>query len=177
VHIEKNALELIINTVVNVNTLTKDDLRSRKDMSTHCKRRRIDVRAIEVGEGSVREVMPPASYVLSKDLRKVLCDWIQSVKFSYGYASNLSRCVDMKNGSLHSMKCHDYHVFMQCLLPLAFRDLLPSNVLKVLTELSQFFRNLCLSKLHMDDVLRLEKNIAEILCKLERVFCLPYSMS
>jgi len=40
----------------------------------------------------------------------------------------------------------------------------------VLTELSQFFRDLCSSKLHADDVVRLENKIAEILCKLERVF-------
>jgi len=59
---------------------------------------------------------------------------------------------------------------MQCLLPLVFQDLLPTNVWKVLTKLSQFFLDLCASKLHVDDVLRLEKNIAEILCKLERVF-------
>jgi len=59
---------------------------------------------------------------------------------------------------------------MQRLLPLAFRDLLPTNVWQVLTELSQFFRDLCASMLHVDDVLHLEKNIAEMLCKLERVF-------
>jgi len=40
----------------------------------------------------------------------------------------------------------------------------------VLTELSQFFRDLCVSKFHVNDVLRLEKSIAKILCKLERVF-------
>jgi len=40
----------------------------------------------------------------------------------------------------------------------------------VLTELSQFFRDLCSSKLHVDDIVRLENNISEILCKMERVF-------
>ena len=40
----------------------------------------------------------------------------------------------------------------------------------MLTKLSQFFRDLCVSKLHVDDILRLEKSIAKILCKLERVF-------
>ena len=59
---------------------------------------------------------------------------------------------------------------MQWLVPLAFRDLLPTNVWNVLTELSQFFRDLCAFKLHVDDVLRLEKNIVEILCKMERIF-------
>jgi len=39
-----------------------------------------------------------------------------------------------------------------------------------LTELSQFVRDFCTSKLHVDDIVRLENNIAEILCKLEQVF-------
>jgi len=76
----------------------------------------------------------------------------------------------VRNASLHNMKSHDCHVFMQRLLPLAFRDLLPTNVWNVLTELSQFFRDLCSSKLHVDDIVRLENNISEILCKMERVF-------
>ena len=146
-------------------------------MSPHCKRRRINVRFIEVGEGSLHEVMPPSPYVLTKDHRKALCDWIRTLKFLYGCASNLSRCVDMKNASLHNMESHDCHVFMQHLLPMAFRDLLPNNVWKVLTELSQFFRDLCLSKVHMAGVVWLEKNIVEILCNLERVFPLPSSRS
>jgi len=76
----------------------------------------------------------------------------------------------MRNGVFDNMKIHDCHVFMQQLVPLAFRDILPTNVWEVPTEFSQVFRDLCASKLHVDVVLRLEKNIAEILCKLERVF-------
>ena len=114
--------------------------------------------------------MPQAPYVLSKEHRKVVCEWIRKLKFSNGYASNLSRCMDVRNASVHNLKSHDCHVFMQCLLPLAFRDILPTNVWNVLTELSQFFQDLCSSKLHVGDIVRLENNIVEILCKLERVF-------
>jgi len=58
---------------------------------------------------------------------------------------------------------------MERLLPIATRELLSSNVWKVLMELSQFFRDLCLKREHMNDVIQLENNIAEILCKLERI--------
>jgi len=138
-HIENNVFDQIINTVMNVKSKTKDDLKSRKDMSTRCKHRRLNVRFVEVGEGSVREVMPPAPYVLTTDHRKVLFDWIRTLKFSDGYALNLGRCVDVRNASLHNMKSHECHVFMQRLLSVAFKDLLPNNVWKILTELSQFF--------------------------------------
>jgi len=108
-------------------------------MSDHCKRRRLAVQVVEDGEGNAREVMPAAPYVLTKEQRKKVCEWIRTLKFSDGYASNLGRCVDIKNGVLHNMKSHDCHVFMQRLVPLDFRDILPTNVWKVLTELSQFF--------------------------------------
>ena len=97
----------------------------------------------------------------------MVCEWIRKLKFPDGYASNLSRCVDVRNASLHNLKSHDCHVFMQRLLPLDFKDLLPTNVRNVLTELSQFFRDLCSSKLHVGDIVRLENNIVKILCKLE----------
>jgi len=60
-HIEKNMSEQIINTMMNVKYKTKNDLNARKDMLTHCKRRRLNIRVVEAGEGSQREAMPQAS--------------------------------------------------------------------------------------------------------------------
>jgi len=124
---------------MNVKDKTKDDLNVRKDMVTHCKCRRLNVGIVEAGEGSHREVMPQAPYVLHKEHRKLVCEWIRKLKFSDGYASNLSRCMDVRNASLHNLKSHDCHVFMQRFSPLAFRDLLPTNAWNVLTGvLSRF---------------------------------------
>ena len=53
------------------------------------------------------------SYVLSKEQRKVLCEWICGLKFPDGYASNLSRCVDQTNWWLYNLKSYDCHVFME----------------------------------------------------------------
>ena len=149
---------------------SKDDINSRKDLEMHCKRRKLNLQVTDDGVGGRREVMPTAPYVLSKEQRKVLCEWICGLKFPDGYASNLSRCVDRTNWWLHNLKSHDCHVFMERLLPIATRELLPSSVWKVLTELSQFFRDLCLKKVHMNDVIQLESSIAEIRCTVERIF-------
>ena len=96
IYIEKNVFEKIINTMMNVKDKTKDDLQA-KDISTQCKRRRCIVQVIEDGEGSVHEVIRSAPYVLSKDQRKMVCEWICTLKFSNWYASNLGRCVDIRN--------------------------------------------------------------------------------
>ncbi|XP_057248004.1 uncharacterized protein LOC130590093 [Beta vulgaris subsp. vulgaris] len=76
----------------------------------------------------------------------------------------------MQSGKLHSMKSHDCHVFMERLLPIALKELLPVHVWKAVTEISLFFRDLCCSTITVKDMERLEKNIAEILCKLEKIF-------
>jgi len=40
-----------------------------------------------------------------------------------GYASNIARCANPDKGSMHGMKSHDCHVFMECSLPIAFQSL------------------------------------------------------
>ena len=51
-HVEKNVFEQIINMVMNVKDKTKDGLSTRKDMFSHCKRRRLNIRIVEAGEAS-----------------------------------------------------------------------------------------------------------------------------
>jgi len=61
---------------------------------------------------------------------------------SNGYASNIARCANPDKGNSHGVKSHDCHVFMECLLPIAFRSL-PEFVCTALAEVSRFFRDLC----------------------------------
>jgi len=83
---------------------------------------------------------------------------------SNGYASNIARCANPDKRNLH-----DCHVFMECLLPIAFRSL-PEFVWTALAEISRSFRDLCSNTLRMDDLVRMQENISIILCKLERIF-------
>jgi len=66
------------------------------------------------------------------------------------------------------MKSHDCHVFMQTLISLAFRDLLSKEIWDALTEISHFFRDICSNKLNVDHIEKLETNIVETICKVER---------
>ena len=103
------------------------------------------------------------------DQRRVICEWVQSLKFPYGYASNLSRCVDVHNGRMFGLKSHDCHVFLQCLLPVAF-SMLSEQILNPLIEISLFFKELSSTTLTVEGLRQLEANIPVILCKLERIF-------
>lgn len=115
-------------------------------------------------------VIPSSCYTLSPAERKSFCEWLKTVKFPDGYASNISRCVNVKECKVSGMKSHDCHVLLQRILPVALRGFLASDVSSALIELGLFFRELCCKTLKLEILERLEKNIAVILCKLELIF-------
>ncbi|KAL9379139.1 hypothetical protein Peur_027621 [Populus x canadensis] len=164
-HIEKNVFENIFNTIMDVKGKTKDNIKARLDVALFCNRKNMEL----VCDGS-RVAKPRASFVLEKNAQLLVYKWLKSLRFPDGHASNISRLVNTEECRLYEMKSHDCHVFMQTLIPLAFRDLLPKGIWDALTEISHFFRDICSSKLNVDHIERLEKNIVETICKLEMIF-------
>ncbi|XP_055959774.1 uncharacterized protein LOC130014845 [Mercurialis annua] len=157
-HIEKNVFDNVFNTVLNVPGKTKDTAKSRAELNKICDRPGL-AQDQETGR------YPKALYALDRDLKKILLEWIQKLKFPDGYVSNLSRCVDLNSLKMMGMKSRDCHVFMQRLLPIALRELLPPEVWEPLTELSIFFRELTATSLKKADLERLYLDIPKILCK------------
>ncbi|XP_073137847.1 uncharacterized protein [Henckelia pumila] len=162
-HIEKNVFDNVFNTIMNVPGRTKDNAKSRADLVEM--RIRTELHP-DVSTGR----HPKASYTLERSAREVLCRWLKDVRFSDGYASNMSRCVNMNKLRMFGMKSHDCHVFMQRLIPVAFKELLPREVWEALTELSLFFADLTARNIKQSDMMRLHEQIPIILCKLEKIF-------
>jgi hypothetical protein len=61
------------------------------------------------------------------------------------------------------MKSHDYHVFMQKLIPIAYRDLVPKEILDTFIEISNFFRDIYSSKFHTQHIGSIWKNLLYLL--------------
>jgi len=72
-YIEKNFCDNIINTVMHVPGKTKDDVKARLHMADMCDPPKLNVER-DVNE---RTLKPKASYVLSLDKRKGVCEWAQ----------------------------------------------------------------------------------------------------
>jgi hypothetical protein len=164
-HIEKNMFENIFNTVMDVKRKTKDNIKDILDITLYCNRKNM-----ELVYDESRVAKPRANFVLEKNAQLLAYKWLKSLCFLDGHASNISRLVNIEDCRLYGMKSHDYHVFMQKLIPLAFRDLLPKRIWDALTEISHFFRYICSNKLNVDHIERLQTNIIETLCKLEMIF-------
>ena len=164
-HVEKNVFDNVFNTVMDIKGKTKDNANARIDMKKICKRP-----TLELIVENDRYKKPKATYVLNYNQRKMVCGWVKQLKFPDGYVSNIARRINVEEGKINGMKSHDCHVFMERLIPLAFRDMLPKPIWRALTELSLFFKEICANELRVSDMENAELAIIEIVCKLEKIF-------
>jgi len=63
---------------------------------------------------------PKVNYTLTKYVTKIVCRWINELRMSDGYSSNLARSASIEKGSIHGVKSHDFHVFIEILLLVVF---------------------------------------------------------
>ena len=162
-HIEKNVFDNVFDTVMDVPGKSKDNVNARKDIEILCDRPKLHL-------DNAHGRKPKACYTMSKEQKVKICQWVKELRFPDGYSSNLGRCVDMTDMRLRAMKSHDCHVFMQRLIPIAFKEMLPDFIWQTLTELSLFFQIISSSLVDMRKLLELENNVAILLCNLEKIF-------
>jgi len=166
-HIEKNLFDNIFYTVMDCPDRSKDNVKARLDIQLYCKKPNLHLQQ----DASGRVYKPKGTYYLfKKQQQQQVLSWMKELSFPDGYASNISRCVKEAQCKVSGMKSHDCHVFMQRLLPIAFRPYLPKPLWESLTELSVFFRDISATSLNVQHMELLQMNIIEIICKLEKIF-------
>ena len=111
-----------------------------------------------------------ADLVLTRAQRREVLEWFQTLMFPDGYAANLKRGVNLATMRVNGLKSHDYHIWLERLLPVMVRGYVPDHVWQVLAELSNFFRQLCAKELSRTVVAEMEKMAHVLLCKLEKIF-------
>ena len=65
----------------------------------------------------------------------------------------------MSTMRINGLKSHDYHIWIERLLPVMVRGYLPDQVWQVLVELSFFFRQLCTKELSSTVVEEMERMV------------------
>ena len=143
-HTEKNVAEAIFGTIMDSPDKTKDNVKARVDQARLCNRPKIDMEPPR-GEKSWRK--PKANFVLTRAQRREVLEWFQTLMFPDGYAANLKRGVNLTTLRINGFKSHDYHIWLERLLPVMVRGYIPEHVWIVLAELSNFFRQLCAKEL------------------------------
>jgi hypothetical protein len=131
-HQECNIGENILSTCMSFTDKTKDNQKKRKDLAQLCNRSTLEL--------SSSGGKPRAPFYLKPKERKEVLIWLQNLKFPDDYAASFRRDVNLESGKLSGVKSHDYHLFMERLIPIMFHGYLNDNVWKALAELSQFYR-------------------------------------
>ncbi|XP_012853199.1 PREDICTED: uncharacterized protein LOC105972765 [Erythranthe guttata] len=165
IHVEKNVCESIFGTLLNQKGKTKDGLKSRKDLEEMQIRR--DLHPQKRGN---RLYLPTTPHTLSKTEKQFFCRRLYNLKLPDGYGSNIANCVSLADCKLIGLKSHDCHVLMQQLSVVALKDLLSKAPRTAVFRLCVFFNELCQKVVDRNKLEKLEEEIVETLCMLERFF-------
>ncbi|CAL9030086.1 unnamed protein product [Prunus brigantina] len=164
-HVEKNVFDILVGTILDIEGKTKDTIKARLDLERMGIRRGLWMN--RDGDKARRDL---AFFAMKPNDKKDFLRFVSSVKFPDGYASNIARCVNVDGGKFTGLKSHDCHVFMQRLLPVGIRHLLPEDVVKPIMLLSRFFAQLTAKTLRKTDINQLRHDIVQVLCKFEMIF-------
>ncbi|CAN6317512.1 unnamed protein product [Urochloa humidicola] len=165
-HTEKNVAEVVFYTCLDMADKSKDNAKARLDQALMCNRTHLNL----VEKPNDRWHRPRAPFALTRAQKKVVMEWFMNIKFPDGYAANLRRGVNMDQLKIHGLKSHDFHIFIERLLPVMMRGFVKNDIWEALAELSYFFRVLCAKEVDRAQISQLESNIPIILCKLEKIF-------
>ncbi|KAG8082401.1 hypothetical protein GUJ93_ZPchr0014g46908 [Zizania palustris] len=166
-HTEKNVAEAIFGTIMDIPEKTKDNVKARLDQAAICNRPKLDMIPPRSGKSWTK---PKSDFVLTRGQRREVLEWFRTLMFPDGYAANLKRGVNLATLRINGLKSHDYHIWIERLLPVMIRGYVPEDVWRVLAELSNFFRQLCAKQLSHTVVADMETLAPVLLCKLEKIF-------
>jgi len=106
-HIETNICEYIIGTFLGIVGKSKDSINARLDLEDMGIRKNLHLKR----DGEEYSV-PHAPYMMKKDQKFAFCDFIRSVKFPDGHASNLATHITADGCNLQGLKTHDCHILL-----------------------------------------------------------------
>jgi hypothetical protein len=134
-HVTKNVFDSIIETLLNMPRKTKDGLKSRTYLVQFDLR--LELHYILRPNG--KHFLPPASYTLTVEEKKTLCQCLRGVQVPTGFSSNINKLVSMSDLSMFGYNSHDCHMMMMVFLAIAIRVIKPVHVKVLITRLCYFF--------------------------------------
>ncbi|CAL8991489.1 unnamed protein product [Prunus brigantina] len=132
-HVEKNVFDTLVGTILDIEGKTKDTIKARLDLERMGIRR-----GLWMNRDNDKARRDLAFFSMKPNDKKEFLQFVSSVKFPDGYASNIARCVNVDGGKFTGSKSHDCHVFMQRLLPTDINQL-RHDIVQVLCKFEMIF--------------------------------------
>ena len=156
-HLKKNVFGNTIGLLLETSAKTKETLKSRQDLVAM--KIRQDLHPVEKRNG--RYELSPASYNLTRDEKKAMCESLRGIRDLSRFTLNIRKLVSMKDLSLCGYNCHDCHVLLTVFLPIAIRAVKPVFEKMVITRLCYFFNMISQKVIDEDELQDLKEFIAE----------------
>jgi len=113
-HMEKNVMDNILGTILDIKGKTKDDLVARTNLQEMGLRPKLHPCTAD----DCRTYLPAACHKMFKDDKTHFLKVLRNVRVPDRYGSNVSQSVRLKECMIFGLKSHDSHVLMQQLLSL-----------------------------------------------------------
>ncbi|KAL2904445.1 Formamidopyrimidine-DNA glycosylase [Bienertia sinuspersici] len=171
-HIEKNMFDNVIGTLLAIPGKTKDNVAARRDLKNLREEKGLrwvpELEGKQLEDGS--EEFPTSMFLMNDDEKQLFCQTIKNAKLPQGYASNISRCVQVGDRKITGYKSHDAHFMMHYLLPIDAKETLSRHVATPIIRMSNFFKGIWKKAIDPQDLDNLQSEIVETLCQFEGIF-------
>jgi hypothetical protein len=138
-HHEWNVAESIMSMCLGVTGFMKGNINARKDLAVLCNHHLLEAKTNAKGNLS-RSRVP---YYLKSIERKVVLEWLKTLKFLDHYVANIKWAVNVGTGKLNGLKSHNYNIFIERLMSVMFHGYFKVDLWKIFIELSYLYRYIC----------------------------------
>jgi hypothetical protein len=171
-HHERNIAEIIISMCFDVTGFSKDNVNARKDLVNLCNHPSMGPKVN--AKGNLKRTQTP--YCLKPVERKEILRWLKKLKFSDRYTFNIKRAINVSTDKFNGLKSHDCHITIERLMPVKFRGYFDADLWEIFAKLSYFYIQICAKQISKLMIQKLHKEIAVLICKMEKYSRLDGSM-
>ena len=157
----------MLGTLLDIPGKTKDHINARLDLQEMGIRKELPPVLLN-GDGKIR--LAKACFSMTPLEKALFCKVLKETKLPQGCASNIARCVQVRDKKVSGYKSHDAHFMMHYLIQVAVRRTLPKNIAISLIKLGDFFTGICSKVVKLQDLEKLQLEIVETNCLIEMNF-------
>jgi hypothetical protein len=161
-HVTKNVFDNIFGTLLDMSRKSKDRLKSRRDLVQF--ELRPELHPISRPNG--KYFLPPASYTLTAEEKKVFSQCLRGVQVLMGFLSNIGKLVSMNDLSMYGYNSHDCHMMMMVFLDIVIRAIKPVHVKVIIICLCYFLNTVSQKVIGRKELNDLRAYMIETMCML-----------
>ena len=158
-HCEKNVCENLLRTLFG----ETDNAKYREDMRAQGIRPHLHLQRNPDGHSYFKLDAP---YVLTKQDQTEFLTTLRELKCPSNYVGALSRRI--QDGKLRGLKTHDFHILLQQVIPLCFRNVGHPKVVGAVMRVSRLFKKIFAKVVDVESKNSLLQEVAETICTLEK---------